>query len=179
MTNQINLLGPISRGGVIPRYIRILHSIALVLLFVVPTLAVILYIFIALSPLPSLNKQEQDSLSQLSNYRQQFVQLLYIRQRAGDIQTIIETRPDYDVLLETLRNEVPAGLGITAYTIGLNTASITVTGNSLALINEFMRNLTTDPASVAYFHNIQMDSLTHYSDTQNIEISVHMSLLKG
>lgn len=178
MNEHINLLGHSTRGApVMHPYIRFLRILAICLLFFVPAVSVILYILIALSPLPALKQEENQDLQILSGYHMQIAQLLLIRERTNTIAQIMHTRNQYGTILFTIEKEMPDGLTISAYTFSDTTITITVSGDSLDKANTFLQNLSNGNKTNKLFTNIVLDSLVQDAQTQKIDVTIHMTLL--
>jgi Tfp pilus assembly protein PilN len=107
----------------------------------------------------------------------QVAQLLLIRERTDIITQIMQARNPYGAILSTIEKELPDGLIISAYTFSDTTITITVSGDSLAKANTFLQNLTNSNKTNKQFTNIVLDSLVENTQTQKIDVTVHMTLL--
>lgn len=178
MNNNINLLGKSSKNpSSVHTSIRIFRAIALVMLFLIPALSVILYFLISLSPLPALRQQEAESQATLEGDQQYISQLTIIRDKTNIISQTLSQRPTYDAVLTAFEDDLTPGMSVTVYTLNGQLLSLTVSATSFSSVAQFFQNLTNKSESTNLFNQVQLDSLTQDSQTNDIDVSVHMSLL--
>src|SRR5256885_552249 len=97
---------PVSNG------LKRLRLVAIGSLFFVSAASIVLFLLIALSPLPQLQRQESESRQQLTHYNSDMLKLAIVNERAGAIGSIVASRPSYDKAIEMLKNKAPAGTEI-------------------------------------------------------------------
>lgn len=143
MSRGINLLSAEQQlsAKIGSQKIKILRGIALWSLFSISAASVILFLLIALSPLPSLQKQEQKALESLSASHPDMAKLLLITDRLKGSEKILSTRSTYDQTLENIKDRVPNNAEISGITMNKSEISVTVTSESLAAIDMFLSNM--------------------------------------
>lgn len=167
MSKSINLLG-LGTNISIPKVsqkIRILRLCALVFLFFISGVSIILFLLIALSPLPTLQKKEQDVLVQLSQYHTGMAQLLLVNDRMKHSEIILSKRPAYDHTLDTIQERMPSDVAISSLTITKKEASITVASSSLDSLDTFLNNLISATEEKKDFSKVVLTKF--FSDEEN------------
>ena len=144
MNTNINLLEDkkTKRGPISSRSTQILRYVGIVLLFFVSASSIILFILISLSPLPNLKIQERQVNSALSQSHTDMAKLFLINERTDVATMILANRKSYDRSLELIQSILPNGVDVEGLTIEKNTLSLTVSSQSLALLNTFVSSLT-------------------------------------
>src|SRR6266581_4030684 len=125
------------------RRLLVVRTIALFLLFGIASFSIIIFLFIALSPLPALQKQEQAARATLSAQHGDVAKLLLVHDRVSGAETILHTRSQFDKVLDEIRKKMPSELAVTGLVIADKTISITVTSKSLAALDTFINNMLT------------------------------------
>lgn len=162
MSSGINLVVTKNRSVFAPIFDRIktLRLLAVVLLFGVSVSSMILFLLIALSPLPTLKKQESTSLFTLAQFHTDMARLALLNERVENISKIIEKRTDYNKVIDELRNKLPSDSTITGLDIGKKTVSVTVTSQSLASIDAFLSSVIADTGINKSFTHANLNTLS-------------------
>jgi Tfp pilus assembly protein PilN len=161
MNNSINLLVDkknqrLGRGGTL----RILRLSAIVLLFIIASSSIILFILIALSPLPNLKAQERLARITLSQEHTDMAKLFLIKERVAAVEQILAKRRMYDRPLEIIQSLLPNGVEVEALKVEKNTVSLTVSSKSLTLLNTFVASLTGEVNQKKVFSQLSMGNLS-------------------
>lgn len=140
MSNGINLLNyknkeKVKNAATTHKKLRIA---SIVLLFVVSSFSVMVFILIALSPLPELNKQYNFASFTLSQSTRDIVRLGLVNERSETIKKIIDKRPQYDKIFEYLQNKIPGSITIEAFTIKEKVIALEISSTSLSDIDKFL-----------------------------------------
>lgn len=143
MSKGINLLGAEQRISVKigSRKLKLLRAAGVWLLFGISAASIALFLLIALSPLPTLQKQEQDALNKLSAYHPDVAKLLLVEDRLKGSEAILAKRTDFDLTLDKIKEKMPEGASITGLKMDSKEISVTVTSSSLASLDTFLNNL--------------------------------------
>ena len=121
---------------------KLLRKIAVGLLFIVSTTSVIFFILITFSPLPQLKKQTDKSSFTLSLANDNIIKQAIVKQRLGNIKTILSERSAYAELVEYLQIRLPSGVVILALSINNDNLTVTLGSNSLLAIDSFLEKIT-------------------------------------
>ncbi|HEX8931989.1 MAG TPA: hypothetical protein VF810_02435, partial [Patescibacteria group bacterium] len=134
MNKGINLLRPEERIVIKSDYFRLglLRVIALSMLFSIAAVSVVLFLLIALSPLPTLQKQEQSALDTIAKFHPDIAKLFIVEDRLNNSQVVLNNRKNFDQSLSKIKEKMPSSLAVTALTINKDKASVTVASSSLA-----------------------------------------------
>src|SRR5690348_625617 len=111
MNSGINLLGNKKQIPVSPavKKLRLIRGIAISILSLVAFCSMVLFLLIAFSPLPKLQKQEQDASQTMSQYHVDVAKLDLVNDRLGTTAEIINKRNNYDQVLAAVRSQMPIG----------------------------------------------------------------------
>jgi Tfp pilus assembly protein PilN len=141
MSKSINLLVPEYENAGWKRKVQLLRLLSLSVMLGVIVVSAGLFFLIISSPLPALRREESTAEDRLRSLQTKSGQIFLIRERLGDIATILDNRPLFDVLLERVTAELPTGVTIDAIETNADAFSITVSATSLSPINTFIENI--------------------------------------
>jgi len=176
MNKGINLLRPEERLTVKPASLRLgfLRVIALSLLFGVSSISIVLFLLIALSPLPTLQNQEQSALNAISKFHPDIAKLFIVDDRLKSSQTILTQRKRFDVSLNKILEKMPGSVSVTAVSMNKDKVSVTVSSQSLASIKSFIDNLVSAADTKKDFSKVTLTNFltdeTHNSYIVSIDV---------
>jgi Tfp pilus assembly protein PilN len=176
MNNDINLLDYRSKTEAQKESERqkALRKIAVGGLFFVSALSIMIFILIALSPLPELERQQEIASVNLSNSSADIIKLELARERAVSIRELIQKRKKYNEILENLRRMLPANTTFTTMSIEENSINFSVSSSSLFAIDNFMSQLKSQGADQYGYSEIVVSRLS--ADIEKKEFSVDVSI---
>lgn len=161
MKSEINLLSPaqIDRtksSGVL----RVLRIAAISCLFALLGISVILFFLSReLSPVAIKNK-ENEVLRSLSLLHKREAKLAVINDRIKGIPGLIEGRPGFDLLINSILQKIPEGVSINSMAFDKDKVILTVSSSSLLSINNLMNNLIEMASNRKIIKDVTVDSLT-------------------
>jgi hypothetical protein len=167
MNSRINLLGQKKQklDNATIRRLKIFRMVAIGMLFCVSAFSIILFILIALSPLPALKEQEQQSLTTLSGYHPQVAKLILVDDRLKTTFQLLSQRPNFNKMFNAVSEKMPSGLIVTGLTIEGENISVTVSSASLPDLDTFLNNLLTAAESKKDFSKVILTTLFLNEDT--------------
>ncbi|HVF69834.1 MAG TPA: PilN domain-containing protein, partial [Xanthomonadales bacterium] len=176
--NNINLLDYKSKKTNIQKHKAHapLRTVAISLLFLVSTLSVVLFILIALSPLPELSKKKRAAQFNLSLATKDIVRLGLINDRVDGISAIIKKRPRYDELLDKIQNKLPPGVAIESFQIKKNNLSINVNSRSLFSLNEFLNSMVGGNDSASEFPSIKLSNISNSEPGNDFLVTLNITI---
>lgn len=143
--------------------LRVLRVVAIGLLFLVGTASIMLFLMIALSPLPRLRAEEERLTDTIKSgsYQSKMDKYFIISSRLKDINTVLAQRPDvvktYELLESTLAGSVKINfLDITEKNISLNLYS-----NNLAELESVTTNLREIPEYTKSFKAMTLSGIAY------------------
>lgn len=136
-----------------------LRLFAMSMLFGVSAVSFIVFLLVALSPLPTLQQQERNATATLSQYRTDIAKMTLVNDRLKSTSVLLSKRKDFDKALEAVKNKMPDGVTITEVNMTRETVSVTVTSSSLALIDTFITSLTNAAAEKQDFKQVSLSGL--------------------
>lgn len=147
MNKGINLLVPEKNDSILSRRIAILRMISLIFITLVVAASISLFFLILSSPLPSLRSQENATKQKLAEYQDLAQKYFVIRERLGQISSVVDQRGKYEVFMRDIASAVPVGAQIDELKIEDASVSIIVSSQSLLTLQSFidtMQNLKID-----------------------------------
>src|SRR5258706_16470793 len=114
MNSGINLLGNKKQISVSPaiKKLRLVRGIAIILLSFVAFSSMVLFLLIAFSPLPALQKQEQNAIQTLAQYHPDVAKIALVNDRLDTSSQIVNKRNNFDQVLLSVRNQMPTELSV-------------------------------------------------------------------
>jgi Tfp pilus assembly protein PilN len=175
----INLLGDKKQISLTPAIKKLytLRLIAVGLLFTVSAVSIMLFLLIALSPLPGLQKQEQEALRILSEHHPDMAKFYLVNERLKASNVILEKRRNFDKTFETVEKQMPSGLSITALTIRDKDMSITVTSGSLSSLDKFLNNLSVLVEESEDFSNATLTNFIVNQQQNTFSLTVSLVMI--
>jgi len=179
MNRGINLLGkkiqtPITKAT---EKLRILRTVAISLLFIVSASSVIIFLLIALSPLPSLQKKEKNALKVLSAHHADMAKLEVTKERLSISSAIINKRNDFSVSLQKIIEKMPAGISINAIKMKDKNVSITALSSSLSSLETFLDNLTKASDQKKDFASVAIKEYSALSGQSTFTLKIDLIIL--
>lgn len=179
MSKGINLLGAEKQISVkkASRKIKLVRTVAIGLLFGVSGLSIVLFLLIALSPLPSLQKQEQNALNTLVQYHPDVAKLFLVKERIKASELILATRSNFDQTLNKITEKIPGNATITGLTMNTDEISVTVTSTSLASLDTFLNSLVAATEAKEYFSKVILTKFLTNPGNSTYSLTVRVETL--
>lgn len=154
-----------------------LRFVAVGLLFFVSALAIILFMLIALSPIPQLKINQKNASLNLGLLNKDIAKLSLVKDRAKAVNLLLKKRSDYNSALDSLDAVIPAGVSIESVSTKSDTISVTVSSKSLKLLDNFTKNLELSQESVNKFSKIKIISISTEDKKDTFLLIVDMKIL--
>lgn len=176
--SRINLLGNKKEREVVtlPK-IRFLRRIAIFLLAGISGASIILFLLISFSPLPDLQREEQQALSTISGAHPDIAKLFLVKDRLQGSSLLLKTRQEYDQKLLGLMEEMPPGITIEGMEMEQNAISLRVVSNSLTELDTFLTNLVKVTSEKKDYSTVTMVSLQTSDQRQVYMMTIRVGLL--
>ena len=179
MNEGINLLAPNGKNATVSavKHMDWMRVVAGSLLFLVSASSVILFIMVALSPLPALLKQEQSLRSTLSASDAQIVKLGLVNERTVAISTILKQRVSLDQTISLIESKLEKNVQIIAIRADHNTITVTLESSSLTSLDTFLNGMISYVQEKKGFSQITLNDLMQDDVTNEYSMTVTMILL--
>ncbi len=179
MNNGINLLNYKSKKEVKINTTshKKLRFAAVGLLFTVSAVSVMIFVLIAFSPLPELNKQYNFASFTLSKSTSDIVRLGLVNERADTIKKIIDTRPQYDKILEDLQKKLPNGVNVETIKVKNKDVALEVSSDSLSKIDDFLIKLSKDDYTSIKLSDISLSKFSLDAEKNKFVVIVDINTL--
>src|SRR6266498_4593159 len=143
MNNGINLLDPNkNKTTIVPaRNMLIMRIIAGGLLFAVSVTSIVLFILVAVSPLPELRRQEASYRLTLSAAHPDMAKLALLDERTTAVSGLLSQRKSYEQILEFIQGKLSSDVAISTIQVDNKTMALTVDSRSLQSLDTFLNKL--------------------------------------
>ncbi len=174
MAKNINLLTDKREGNVplVFKKQKFLRTIAVLMLFSVSAISIVIFILIALSPLPQLKQEEENLKNNLVEKKADIAKLFIIKERLSVAKSIIDERSNFHSEIEKLQAKMPVGVSVTSIDISDELISVTVSSRSLSLLNTFLDQIISAVTDRKEFSKVSINNLTTSSESYLLTISV-------
>lgn len=177
MNEGINLLDPNKKksASLAVRRMEGLRLFAGSLLFIVAVASVILFILVAISPLPTLQKQQHSLELTLSSSKNDIAKLAYINERTTSIDEVLTKRQSMDQTIALLQSKLAGNTKVSAIRADKNILTVTVESKSLQSLDDFLNGVVGYVKNKQAFSQVTLTELT--SDEVNNVYSMTVSLV--
>ncbi|MGH7204153.1 MAG: hypothetical protein ACREHC_06945 [Candidatus Levyibacteriota bacterium] len=177
MNEGINLLDPGKKNKKSTTMLRLegMRLFASSLLFIVSAASIILFILVAISPLPALQKQEHSLELNLSNSKEDIARLAYVNERTTSINEVISKRQSLDQTLKLLQTKLPSDAKVTALKADKNVLTVTVQSKSLQSLDVFLNGVVSFVQAKNAFSQVTLNELA--SDEVDNVFSMTLNLV--
>jgi len=179
MNSGINLLGNKKKASSMqssPR-LRLLRKGAILLLFSISCASIILFILITFSPLPALQKQEEQAIFQMTKRHTDIAKLILVNDRLTGSSKILASRPDFAKAIDAIKKIMPGGVDIVAVNLIKNSVSVTVESKSLVLIDTFFTNLISVVNAKKDFSQLTLTNFFFHDQKDSYAVTVTVTPL--
>lgn len=179
MNEGINLLEPSSRKTK-NDFLRKLQPMRLAMvgiLFFVSVTAVILFIMVTISPLPSLQAQEQTLQSTLARSKDTIIKLALINDRTTTIQSLLAKRQTPSNAFSLVQRKLDSTMTVISLQSDSTGMMITVDSSSLLSIDSFLNGLIDYVQNKKMFSQVTLVSLTNDVSSNAYEATVQLNYL--
>ena len=179
MNEGINLLEPNKKTSsvVILKHLQTTRIIVVSLLFLVSAFSVILFILVAISPLPALKVQEQSLQQNLLQTKNDSVKLSLINDRTDAISHFLAKRQMMDETLGVIESNLSDNTTVSAIQTTSKSVIITIDSNSLQDLDNFINGMIVLVQEKKTFSQVTLVDLTNTASNNGYEITVKLTLL--
>jgi Tfp pilus assembly protein PilN len=174
MSNDINLFQHTSSSITqnLSKEIRWIRIVALLFLFIVPTGAVLLFLFIFFSPQTALQQQESEMLTKVSTLGKKVSAVSFINDRILNSKQFISKRSIYGKALGEITLQLPTEVVLNTLNIQNNNVSISVSSSSLTALQTYQTSLLTVPKSTQILQKIAFQTITFIPGSANYQMAL-------
>lgn len=178
MNENINLI-PGKRKVVLEQksLVKKLRILSIALLIAIVFSSVALFLLKLQSPLPSLQREKNTLLTNLSLLSQKTVKLLLVKNRLKETAVITKKRQRLDETIGAVIEGVPQDVLVSSLNVGKKDVSITASSNSLSSVNILLDRLVDKVLQKKVFSKITLDSLSLDSKGNRYIIAFTLQLL--
>lgn len=179
MNERINLLEPNKTNGpsVFLRRLQTMRIVTVGLLFIVSVSSVILFILVALSPLPALQRQEQSLQQTLSQSKNDIVKLALVDDQTSAVSTLLTKRNTLDVQLGLILDKLPSDMKVTEIRTDNKNIQVTVASSSLQSFETFFTGIVGYVQEKKSFSKVTLVELTTDTSSNAYVATVRLSFL--
>lgn len=179
MNETINLLDPNkdSKSIVSQKRMQFMRFFAMGLLFLVSVSSIILFMLVSLSPLPELQRQEQELRLTLSQSSNDMAKMALLSERTTSIESLITKRKSYDQTIALLQERLPRNAEITSIRVDQEQLVMTVESKSLNALDGFLNGLIGLVQEKKTFSQVTLSTLANDNVRNDYTMTVSMVLL--
>jgi Tfp pilus assembly protein PilN len=179
MNENINLLDPNKKNTVLgpSKGMQGMRLFAGGLLFLVSVSAVIIFILVALSPLPALKREEASLRLTLASGHKDMLKLAYVDERTTTIDKLLNNRKAYDQILDSLQSNMPANVSISNIRVDNGAVALTVESKSLQSLDTYLSGLMQLVRDQKGFSQITLTSLINDESQSDYTLTVTLAML--
>lgn len=154
-----------------------LRLFSIILLAITAFSSITLFLLKLQSPLPSLQREKNTLLTNLTLLSQKSAKLLLMKNRLKETAIIEKKRQHLDEIIGSVIEGVPADVSLNSLNIDIKSVSITASSNSLSSINIFLDRLVDKVVKGKIFNKIALDSLSLDSKGSRYILALTLELL--
>jgi Tfp pilus assembly protein PilN len=179
MNEGINLLEPNKNSSPVGfvRHIQKMRIFVISLLFLVSVFSVILFILVTLSPLPALQRQEEELQQNLLQSKSDITKLALLNERTTAIQSVLNKRASLDQTIGLIEDKLPQDTTFTAIQGDNKSMTITVESTSLQSLDTFMNGIVGYIAARKAFTKITLLDLTNDQTTDEYSATIQLYMM--
>lgn len=156
--------------------IKTLNFAAVILLISVGAMSLIIFLLIQIVNPPSVQKEQEDILTRISQFQSKQVKLFILDNRVENIEKIMQKRKDLASITNSLLVKIPTRLSIEALEIDDKSIVMTASSTSLSAIGELISNLTDMVKKREIITSLTLNSLEFDESRNAYEVSVKSGL---
>jgi hypothetical protein len=177
MSTNINLLLRTDGESVKQkRKVRALNSYAIWSLVGVGLISLCLFVWIQIINLGDIKKEQQNILAKMSEFQGRQVKLFVLNDRVTSISNIFKTRKDLSKITASLLIKIPGNLLVNDFEVDGQTVIIAGESRSLAVIGEFINNLTDMVVRKEIIKSLTLNSLSLDTGKNTYQVSIKSDL---
>lgn len=157
--------------------VKRLRMLSIVLLITIVFSSIALFFLKLQSPLPSLQREKNTLLTNLSLLSQKTAKLLLVKNRLKETAIIEKKRQRLDETIGAVVENIPQDVLISSLNVGKKDVLITASSNSLSSMNIFLDRLVEKVLQKKVFSKITLDSLSLDSKGNRYIIAFTLQLL--
>lgn len=178
MSKSINLLPNKNKKGIEDDGVLvILRRLSIFALVAVVFCSLILFALNYDTTLPSLRRQENTDLTNLSLLHSKTGKVLFIKERLQNISTIMNSRSTYDSLLNQINTMLPGDITVGSFDISKKTMTLVLSSHSLASLSNLLDTMTDMVNNKQTFKTLAIDDLVADGASGKYSLSVKVGLL--
>lgn len=154
-----------------------LRLFSIILLALTVFSSVLLFFLKLQSTLPSLQREKNMLLTNLTLLSQKSAKLLLMKNRLNEVAIIEKKRQRLDELIGSVLEGVPVGVSLGSLNIDKKTVLITASSSSLSSVNIFLDRLVDKVVKGKIFSKITLDGLSVDSKANRYIIALTLELL--
>ncbi len=174
MSTEINLLQKKNDKVALSKNALIIRGIALGSLFIVSFFSIVLFILIALSPLPALQQRVKDESKNLSFYNTIVGKMILTKERLIKTENIIENRPALSKVINTLQDQLPENMFIDSIRVEEKKVFVTFSSASLLVVDDFLTQLMEANNTNKKFQSILLTSIQHFQGSNTYIVTMEL-----
>jgi len=140
--------------------------------------SVVLLLMVFFHPLPKKQEEKNLLIQQISNSSEKYINLLSLSDRIKNIDSVLSKRPQYEQLMDLLKNQLPEGGNVQALKMANKNITIGVSSSSLEQIETFISNVKrVNEESKRVFRTLSLTTLTYNSQLGTYVLTLDLTII--
>ena len=167
MKNEINLIPQKKKlSSKASQDIKLLRYLTIGALLIVTSLSVGIFLITSFSPLPALQKEEQQAAQELDSLRVKAVKYLTIQKRLQDLKLLYASREKYPEVLENMQLTQPQDVTFTTISLSQKQVTMYVSSPSLLALNDVIAHIVSESEKKQLYKNMVISNI-EYKNTDS------------
>jgi len=179
MSDGINLIN-INGGNqtIVPlKKLQLLRLVAISLLFIISAVSIILFILVALSPLPELKRQEQSLRTTLAQSHTEMGKLALVDERVTSIDKLMQQKKSFHQTIDLLQSKMSGDVTVKSLRVDKNMIILTVSSKSLQSLDNFLNGLVQSVQNKQGFSQVTLSDLSSQNVDSVYTLTVNLVML--
>jgi hypothetical protein len=145
--------------------LKLLRTIAIIMLIGVALVSIVFFVITLLLPIEQVKKSQSQTIQEISGFHKQLATYNLIRDRVSNVKKILAIRKDYPQIIDSILGMLPQDMTVDTLTFDNNILVITVKGQSLFFINQFIDDFSNFSNNNHKIQNLTVKTLQYSPDT--------------
>lgn len=178
MKTDINLTSGISAESASKsKTLKILRIASIFSIIFISVTSVLLFLLIDQISPEKIKKQEDKILLSIKFLHEKQAKIAIVNSKIADISKILTSRTNYELEMNSLLEKIPNGVSINSFEIDKAKVTITVSSNSLSLIDKMLNSFFEMIAKKQIIKSITIQSISSDPRSSNYSLSIKANKL--
>ncbi len=176
--SSINLVGAQDKESLERKNrLKVLRLISTIFLVSIGSLSIILLVLNSRISVEAIRNEQNKVLQNITLLKDKNAKFNLLSDRTRNISQILKTRKNYTNTLNALLDQVPQGVSTTTLIVDKTDVSLTVSSNSLLLLDQFLNNAISVSLKKHVIRDMTIETLTVDKKSGIVSLSIKAKIL--